>query len=708
MKKNFDILKKNPSLAFKRYSRKKFAAFNSLNRIVKIGVLTATCSIIVSPFKVFAQRDTVTFSKVIDLEEAEIVGQKSPTLLEELPRMVAVVTQKEIECAPSLSISDQLRYISNIDVKQRGKSGIQSDISIRGGSFDQSMILFNGTNISDPQSGHLSLFLPMEVDAISRVEILNGPAAQLYGANAFSGAVNFVTIPSETPSAKITAEYGDYGFLNFSATLNYSLGKIRNLLSIGSSRSDGYVSNTDFKKQNIFYQALYPIKEGTFDLQFGYSDRAFGANGFYTPKYPDQFEENQMTFVSASFTTGSRIKFQSKVSWRRHRDKFELFREDDEWYRIQNGITISNDTARTKYDTISWYSNHNHHINDVFCIDLSVETKSRIGTTSVGANLRSENILSTNIGYDRSILIPVRGYPGVYYSKSDSRSIFNLFTEQTIDFKPFFIAAGASLHWNSYMPDEVHFLPGIDFRYDINRFFSAIASYNYTIGLPTFTDLHYKDPNNEGNLDLKPYSQNSFEGGLRFNYEANLSTVSYFYNTGKNIIDWVWFSDRNIYRPVNIANSSTQGIEVSGLHNFARQFGSDFIIQSIRVNYTYLDLNRNIPGDAEKYVNARQMFSAMLELKFFKNLTFTGNYSYVERKGTYITYNFNSQIYQSNSFHPYSLVDARLSYNFSWFTIFGEGTNILNKKYVDVGSINQPGRWLVMGVKINLTTSNGS
>jgi vitamin B12 transporter len=687
---------------FRKFSRKKYAAFNSMHKVVHIGILSAACCIIASPLKVTAQTDTVSFSKVIDMDEVEIVGQKGPTLFEDMPRMVSIITQKEIATAPSQSISDLLRYTSNIDVRQRGKSGIQSDISIRGGSFDQCMVLFNGTNISDPQTGHLGLNLPVDLDAINRVEVLNGPAARLYGANAFSGAINFTTVPSGFNSAKVSFVYGDYGYLNASAVLNLSNKQFRNLLVFGDSKSDGYVSNTDFKKRNFFYQSLITTKEGAFDFQLGYNDRAFGANGFYTPKYPDQFEENQLTFGSLSFKTGSKISLQSKVYWRRHRDRFELFRDGSQWYRIQNGIAISNDTLHTSYDTVSWYSQANHHINDVYGADVCIETNTRFGVTSIGWHLRSENIISNNIGYQRSQPIPVRGYDSTYYTKSDNRTSFDLFAEQTLKIKPLFVAMGASLSWNSYLPDELHFLPGIDARFDITHNLSAIASYNYSIGLPTFTDLHYKDPNNIGSLDLKPYSQNSIETGLRLNYDANLTTANYFYNVGKGIIDWVWFTEESLYKPININNYSSQGIEMSSFHNFTRQFGPDFFVQNLRINYTYMNVKKDIPGNVSKYSNARNMFSAMLQLRIMKGLILAGNFSFVDRIGSYETYDFNSGKYITNAFNPYWLIDTRLSYNFKIFTVFAEATNLLNENYVDVGSINQPGRWISGGISIEL------
>ncbi|HBX87582.1 MAG TPA: vitamin B12 receptor, partial [Marinilabiliaceae bacterium] len=80
-----------------------------------------------------------------------------------------------------------------VDIRERGPLGMQADVSMRGGSFDQVMILLNGINISDPQTGHHGLNLPVDLESIERVEILRGPAARVYGPNAFDGAINFVT-----------------------------------------------------------------------------------------------------------------------------------------------------------------------------------------------------------------------------------------------------------------------------------------------------------------------------------------------------------------------------------------------------------------------------------------------------------------------------------------------------------------------------------
>lgn len=695
---------------FRKFTRKPYAVFNSMHRYICIGTLGFAYTLIVSPVRGQSQTtDTLTFSKVLDLGEVEVVGEKNPTLFEKLPRVVSLVTEKEISKAPSESIDDLLRYTGNIDVRQRGKDGTQADLSIRGGSFDQTMVLFNGVNISDPQTGHLSLFLPVDITALNNIEVLNGPAARVYGANAFSGAVNFTTRPADKNDLQLSVSGGKYGFFKTAGLVNLAKGKTRNLFTASFDKSNGQYSDTDFKHYNLFYQGQLLTKEGMFDFELGYADRAFGANGFYTPAYPDQFEENKMTFASLSYKTGKKIHFQSKIYWRRHRDRFELFREGAAWYTITDTGTYSNNPSNTHFNSVSWYTGHNHHINDVFGVKGDIRFHSVIGKSLLGWELRSENIISTNIGYDKSLKIPVRGYPGTYYTRTDSRTNFNLYGEQVFSLGSLNLTAGTLVNWNSYLPDEINAFPGVDVHYAINKDIALIGSFNYTLGLPTFTDLTYHDPNNQGSVNLKPYTQNSWEGGIRWGKGTNLISAVGFYTEGKGIIDWVWFSNSGQFKPVNTVISVNKGFEFSAVHDFTREMGNNFIIQSVRLNYTYINVHKKIPStdstanNLEKYNNPKNMISAMLQLKFPGNLSMSWDFSYMERAGSYLSYDFANSEYSSNAYKPYTLVDTRLEYTFHQFTVYGEVTNLFDTKYIDVGSIYQPGRCINGGLVFRMS-----
>ncbi|MCK4631428.1 MAG: TonB-dependent receptor, partial [Bacteroidales bacterium] len=113
----------------------------------------------------------------VEIKEIVVSGQRSPSIHSELNRVVTVIRKEQIRNAPVQSLQEILEYAVNIDVRQRGNFGVQADISIRGGSFEQTLILLNGIKINDPQTGHHNLNIPIDINSIERIEILEGPGS---------------------------------------------------------------------------------------------------------------------------------------------------------------------------------------------------------------------------------------------------------------------------------------------------------------------------------------------------------------------------------------------------------------------------------------------------------------------------------------------------------------------------------------------------
>ena len=84
---------------------------------------------------------------------------------------------EEIENAPVQTIEDLLEYAMNVDVRQRGGQGVQADISMRGGTFEQVLVMLNGIKLNDPQTGHHTMDLPVSLEQIERIEVITGGAS---------------------------------------------------------------------------------------------------------------------------------------------------------------------------------------------------------------------------------------------------------------------------------------------------------------------------------------------------------------------------------------------------------------------------------------------------------------------------------------------------------------------------------------------------
>ncbi|MDR3308579.1 MAG: TonB-dependent receptor plug domain-containing protein, partial [Tannerella sp.] len=292
-KKIFNV---NRVVRFKRFERKAYSAFNSMHKTVSIGVLTAGILTMAAHTRTSAQTVAVkqaTESEMPEheLDEVMVTASRTATPLSQTAKVVTVITREDIQRAPVHSVEDMLVYVANIDVIQRGGHGVQSDISIRGGSADQTAVLINGVNLSNPHTGHYSFDFPINLSDIERIEILQGPSALIYGSNAFSGGINIITKKETDTKIQAHLKGGMHRLAEVEVRGAESLGRTVNSLSAGYRRSDGYIDNSDYRIFNALWQTRLQTGETShIDFLAGYNTKSYGANTFYSATYPDQYD----------------------------------------------------------------------------------------------------------------------------------------------------------------------------------------------------------------------------------------------------------------------------------------------------------------------------------------------------------------------------------------------------------------------------------
>ena len=690
MNKKVLVRKAGHVLTFKKFGRKGFSIFQSLNRVVKIGSLSVAYLLFAIPSNaernmLVAGHDTLNAIKDVAVDEVVVSAQRVPVVFSQVARVVKVISKEELQSAPVQSLQDLLRYALDVDVRQRGNLGVQTDLSIRGGSFDQVLILLNGININDPQTGHHSLNLPVSLDAIEKIEILEGPAARIYGPNAFSGAINIIT-GTETKSnlkARITRGENHYQDLGASATI--ISGKVKNFISVDHRRSDGYIKNTDFKLTDAFYQGSVKTQIGDLNWQLGNSDRGFGANSFYTPAYPDQYEQVNTTFASIKLETNTKLHFTPSIYWRRNQDHFELFR----------------------YPELipSWYKTDNYHLTDVYGANLNAWFASSWGKTAFGADFRQEDILSNVLGTLLSTPIPVPGQSGHSFTKSDERNNISLFAEHSITFNKIRISAGAMANSNSQLGSSWNLFPGADISYSIINQYKWYSSINSSLRMPTFTDLYYSSATNIGNALLKPEKAFEFETGIKYQLEGVEGHLAYFHRNGTDLIDWVKKPSDNVWYAENITSLKTDGLEFSAKITPGKLLNQKTFIQSINFSISFLNQGKQSGIYSSKYVldYLKNKINLGVSHKIVKNLTANWQFSYQDRNGTY-TYWDGSKYGAETAYKPNVLVDTRIQYQRRRTAYYLEAANLLDQKYIDFGNVSEPGRWIKFGVirKFNL------
>ena len=212
-KQKFQIKK---AFRFKRFERKNYSAYNSMHKVVTIGVVSVM-TLTHSPVTKAIGQQTNTDSLMMYGSLPQVtVSDDAATPVSLAGVVVNVVDKRQIEALKPQSINELLDIVSGVDLQTRGKHGVQADISLRGGNFDQTAVLLNGINITNPHTGHYSMDIPVNISDIEHIEILSGPSSLAYGAGAFSGAVNIITKKGSQASAIFRLRLSDYSTTTFS------------------------------------------------------------------------------------------------------------------------------------------------------------------------------------------------------------------------------------------------------------------------------------------------------------------------------------------------------------------------------------------------------------------------------------------------------------------------------------------------------------
>lgn len=636
-----------------------------------------------------------TLEDTLVLQEHEIISSSNPVEFRQVSKTVHIITKNQIQSSTALSLDELLKIYGGADIRSRGAMGVQSDISMRGGGFDQGLIMINGISLNDPQTGHHNLNQAIDLDDIDKIEIFEGPGTRWFGVNAFSGGLNIITNQNSEKALNISISGGQYAFMAARLAYSYKIGDVSNKTSVSMKKSDGYMRNTDFNIINFNHNSSYTKRTNTFNFNLGILDKGFGANSFYTSKYPNQYEHIRTYFSSLSYKTGSKLKFKSNVYWRRNYDRFELFREDKDWYVKQGDVYINgSDTAGFTTPTgIYPYSGHNYHRTDIAGVDAGINFESLMGKTAIGLNYKTERIFSNVLGENINDTIFINGSDG-FYTKTKNRNNISLSANQLYIKNNFSISAGLSVFYNNDF--GTYLSPGIDLSYFINEHFKVFASANKAIRIPTFTDLYYQGSTNTPNLGLKPETSISTEVGFKLFYENINSSISGFYRDGNNIIDWIKYSPEEKWQSANLTQLNTYGVSASINHQPKIKF-----VNYWGLKYTWLNSEKQNSDIISLYALdfLRHNFNAYVNHNVFSNLSASWSFSVQKRNGSYIDY----QTSQETEYSTIGLLNLKLIYKYKNFDFNISASNLLNKQYYDIGNILQPGIWAIGGIKYHLS-----
>ncbi len=579
--------------------------------------------------------------KSSDIETIEIQGKFISTPYKSANQNITVITKEEIANSPAKSIDEMLQQVAGMDIRRRGANGVQSDVAFRGSSFEQVLLLINGIRMNDSQTGHNSLNIPVDLEDVERIEVIKGPAARRFGQNAYAGAINIITKIDQGKKVKISAEAGDYETYGFGMNANLGGEKFSNSLNINSNSSQGYMHNTDYEIRNAFYQSQLKIKDGDLRLQAGFSEKKFGANGFYSSaKATEQYEEMQASIISLAHRQSfGKLKLNSNVYWRRGQDMYLYIRDKPEVYR---NMHIGNNVGGEVNSSYNW----------------------ALGTTGLGVELRKEFLASNNLGHR-------------------DRFVSQVFFEHYFSFFDKKLNISPGISWANYSNEGNFFYPGLDVGYNFNENNKVYGNVAKVHRVPTFTDLYYSSNTEKGNEALVPENALYAEVGYQYQTKSLLAKVSGFLRSSNNSIDWMKMTiDDPIWYAQNVGDIETKGVEIEVNHQLMSWL-------KYSLGYTYLDNDFKQPKDfVSRYTldNLKHQVVAKLQTTFLKHFT------------NEVVYRYNDRLNQSS----YNLVDEKLTFNQKDFSIYVLINNLTNTKYSEAFGVKMPQRWFHIGFTYNI------
>ena len=222
------------------------------------------------------------------LDDIVLYSDRISTPFSEDSRSIEILRSEEIAKIPARDVAGVLQFVTGVDIRQRGPHGVQADLGIRGGGFEQTLILINGLKMTDPQTGHHIMNLPVSPENIERIEVIKGPAARIYGQNAFAGVVNIITKVPDELKGTVNLKAGQNQLLGIGLEMSLPSKKADQYISLNRSVSEGYRYNTDYDITNFMYQNQFVVAGAQTSLFAGFTERNFGANGFYaSPDFKD-------------------------------------------------------------------------------------------------------------------------------------------------------------------------------------------------------------------------------------------------------------------------------------------------------------------------------------------------------------------------------------------------------------------------------------
>jgi vitamin B12 transporter len=627
-----------------------------------------------------ASATATAFSQEIELDGVTITSALIEKRASETGRNIVIIKGSQFQNLPVHSIDDLLRFVPGVEIQARGPMGSQSDITLRGGTFQQVLVLLDGMRLNDPNTGHFSSYIPLAPAEIERIEILKGPSSAIYGADAVGGVVHVITKTFAAQQQGITKTsvngqlaVGEYGFNNITAGIAHTKNKfsvsggvlINNAEGVQQRGTKGFVHNS-----SVSASAKYHINNNwSVAYRLAYDRRNFGAQNFYTTFLSDTAREKVATWWQ-----------QLRVAYQKGNHRLTIdasYKTLDDDYRFNSRAIANNNESKLAQALVA----HQYNF-----------TPKTILTT--GFNYQQKIIRSNDRG-DHSLFLAA---PFVSLVQKIGEHIF----------------VQPSLRVEMVQHNDPELVPQLTASYKANQWQFRVSG-GKTIRDADFTERfnNYNKPlvtgGRIGNPDLQAEHSWSYEAGADWFYNNKLKiSATVFQRQHSRLIDYVNTAYADMPRKENLSPTGAYAlakniakVNTSGLETDIQYTQPISSKQQLAVNAGFIWLSSNSSNNtASLYVSSHARvltnFSVQYNVSNF-SLAVTGLYKHRKPDATIggINAKLTADYFVMNARLSYALLKNRLSF-------FVQADNVFNRSYSDLLGAIMPGRWAMGGVKFNL------
>ena len=622
---------------------------------------------------------SIAQEKEIELDPITVTATLSPLTISKSGRNIIVIKGEQINKLPVNSIDELIRFLPGIEVQSRGPMGVQSNITIRGGTFQQVLIILDGIRLNDPLTGHFNSYFPISPSEIDRIEIMKGASSAIYGTEAVGGVVHIISKTFAAKAGKdgfkinsqITA--GEFGLFN--TQVGGFIHKKKTTASVG------FISNNATGQQLRGTKGFFNLstfsasvkqelgKNMRIAYRFGYDDRNFSAQNFYTQFTSDTATESVLS------------------NW--HHVKLEYKKE-----KQRLTLDIGNKNTRDHYlfrKGLNPNVNNSNMIQALGIYDYTLNSKANLIT---GAQFIQRKIISNDRGNHQV----------------NTAGVFMLLNQTINDLLQ--LNPALRIDWNERGGWE--FVPQLNASFKFEQF-QFRGNVGRTTRTADFTELfnNYQRSNvpsgsRIGNVDLRAESSISYEVGADYFITSNLKvSTSWYERFHRKSIDWILTSYANMPRKENLVSGGTyylaeniSKVNISGVEMdiaYQKTFSQNHFL-SASAGFFWM---RSFSSDSaiSLYVSnhAKELFN------------FSANYRF-KQLGIGLNGLYKSRNPQSGNpvliplSIDYFLLNLRADVYFfnDKLAAYIQADNLLNKKYTDIFGPVMPGRWLMGGLKVTL------